>query len=129
MREQVKSMLQTIAPEQSLDALREAVSKLADQVLKDNAGLMLHLPDDFDECDMYIRTAPYSVEEAAYAGECKDLVRPSDGEWMACPADATVKLPIKGMSNRHSLCGIAEVLLRVLDGIEEWRTNLRKNNK
>lgn len=58
MREQVKSVLQTIAPEQSLDALREAVSKLADQVLKENAGLMLHLPDDIDECDMYIRKRP-----------------------------------------------------------------------
>lgn len=118
MREQVKSMLQTIAPEQSLDALREAVSKLADQVLKENAGLMLHLPDDFDECDMYIRTAPYSVEEAAYAGECKDLVRPSGGEWMACPADATVKLPISILNNRDSLFHIAEVLTRIHDSIQ-----------
>lgn len=118
MREQVKSMLQTIAPEQSLDALREAVSKLADQVLKENAELMLHLPDDIDECDMYIRTAPYSVEEAAYAGECKDLVRPSGGEWMACPADATVKLPISILNNRDSLFQIAEVLTRIHDSIQ-----------
>ena len=118
MREQVKSMLQTIAPEQSLDALREAVSKLADPVLKENAELMLHLPDDIDECDMYIRTAPYSVEEAAYAGECKDLVRPSGGEWMACPADATVKLPISILNNRDSLFQIAEVLTRIHDSIQ-----------
>ena len=106
-----------LSREHSIDEWRDAVMEVPDYVLKESVGLMPHVPDDYDERDKYLRTEVYNIEEILYAGECKDVVKPKNGEWNACPAYSEVRLPIKRLENVESLCQMMTALLKVLDGI------------
>ena len=106
-----------LSKEHSIDKWRDAVTEVADHVLKENVALMAHVPDDYDERDKDLRTEVYNIEEILYAGECKDVVKLKNGEWNACPAYSEVRLPIKRLENVESLCQMMTALLKVLDGI------------
>lgn len=106
-----------LSKEHSIDKWRDAVTEVADHVLKENVALMVHVPDDYDECDKNLRTEYYNIEETLYSGECKDVVKLKNGEWNACPANSEVRLPIKRLENVESLCQMMTALLKVLDGI------------
>lgn len=108
-----------LSKEHTIDEWRDAVTEVADHVLKESVGLMIHVPDDYDERDKNLRTEYYNIEETLYSGECKDVVKLKNGEWNACPANSEVRLPIKLLENVESLCQMMTALLKVLDGIRK----------
>ncbi len=103
--------------------------KVADLVEWKMVDAALHLPDDYDERDKYIRTQPYMVHDARYDGECKDLVKPVGSEWCICVASGGERIPINQLTDRESMCNAMEALCVVLSNLmkkkivtfREWR--------
>lgn len=104
---------------QSIREWHDDASKLADYVLKKNIEQMMHIPDDYDERDKYLRTVPYIIKETLYAGRCKDIVKLKNGEWNVCPLKSEVCIPIHHLEDEDSLRQVIDVLLKVSDGIQK----------
>lgn len=108
---------------------RKEVIKTADLVEWQRVDIALHLPDDYDERDKFIRTQPYRVHDALYDGECQDLVKPCGGEWHICTAPEGKRIAISAIADRESLHNVAEVLCEILSNqmkqkrmsFREWR--------
>ena len=109
-----------LCKEHSIDEWRDAVIEVAGHVLKENVGLMVHVPDDYDERDKYLRTTPYDIDETSYAGKCKDLVKLKDGKWDVCTTDSEKRLSISRLENRESLRQVMTALLKVFDEIHRY---------
>ena len=84
--------------------------------------IAVHLPDDYDERDKFIRSASFTLHDALYCGECKDFVKPVGGEWSVCAAGG-VRVPVGKLTDRGSMRNALEALLDVLENIP-WTRNL-----
>lgn len=108
---------------------RKELIETADLVEWKLVDSALHLPDDYDERDKFIRTQPYKVNDPLYTGECKDLVKPCNGEWHICASPNGERIAINALTNRASLHNIAETLCEILSNLmqnkslsfREWR--------
>lgn len=112
-----------------INRCRKELVKIADLVEWKMVDMALHLPDDYDERDKFIRTKPYRVHDALYDGECQDLVKPCGGEWHICTAPEGKRIAISAIADRESLHNVAEVLCEILSNqmkqkrmsFREWR--------
>ena len=121
-----------LSKEHTIDEWRDAVMEVAGHVLKENVALMVHVPDDYDERDKFIRTGAFALHDALYSGECKDFVKSAaDSEWYICAAEG-VRVPVRELTDRDSMRGALESLLEVLEnipctrtlGFREWRSGM-----
>lgn len=82
--------------------------------------IAVHLPDDYDERDKFIRTGAFTLHDALYSGECKDFVKSVGGEWCICAANGT-RVPVRELTDRNSMRGALEILLEILEKTPERR--------
>lgn len=83
----------------------------------------VHLPDDYDERDKFIRTASFTLHDTLYSGECKDFVKSAaDDEWYICTEPNGTRVPVCELTDRDSMRGALEQLLEVLENIPWTRT-------
>lgn len=100
---------------------RKEIRMAADYAEWRLVDVAVHLPDDYDERDKFIRTASFTSHDALYCGECKDLVKPVGGEWSVCTANG-VRVPVGELTDRDSMRNAMEALLDVLENIPRTRT-------
>ena len=100
---------------------RKEIRMAADYAEWRLVDVAVHLPDDYDERDKFIRTASFTLHDALYCGECKDLVKPVGGEWSVCTANG-VRVPVGELTDRDSMRNAMEALLDVLENIPRTRT-------
>lgn len=101
---------------------RKEIRMAADYAEWRLVDIAVHLPDDYDERDKFIRTASFTLHDALYCGECKDFVKPVGGEWSVCAAGG-VRVPVGELTDRGSMRNALEALLDVLENIP-WTRNL-----
>lgn len=101
---------------------RKEIRMAADYAEWRLVDIAVHLPDDYDERDKFIRTASFTLHDALYSGECKDFVKPVGGEWSVCAANG-VRVPVGELTDRGSMRNALEALLGVLENIP-WTRNL-----
>lgn len=97
------------------------IRKAADYAEWRLVDVAVHLPDDYDERDKFIRTASFTLHDVLYSGECKDFVKPVGGEWCIYTADG-VRVPVHKLTDRNSMRNALETLLKVLGNIPWTRT-------
>jgi hypothetical protein len=108
---------------------RKEVITAADHAEWKMVDIALHLPDDYDERDKFIRTSTFMVQDALYCGECKDIVKPVGGEWSICTSPAGERIAISALTDRKSLRTVHEQLIEILSNLSktgfrsfhEWR--------
>ena len=100
---------------------RKEIRMAADYAEWRLVDIAVHLPDDYDERDKFIRTGAFTLHDALYCGECKDFVKPVGGEWCICAANGT-RVPVNELTDRDSMRGALESLLQVLENIPWTRT-------
>ena len=86
----------------------------AELVERKMVSMAVHLPDDYDARDKYIRTPAYTVQDALYSGECKDLVKTVEGEWHLCTAPEGKPLAISTVTDRESLHRAMNALMEIV---------------
>lgn len=84
-----------------INRCRKEVIEIADLVEWKKVDMALHLPDDYDERDKFIRTKPYRINDALYDGECQDLVKPCGGEWCTCTKPEGERIAISALTDRE----------------------------
>lgn len=104
-----------------INRCRKELIEIADHVEWKLVDIALHLPDDYDERDKFIRTQSYKVSDPIYTGECQDLVKPCGGEWCICTVNGE-HIAISTLTDRESLHNIADAFCEIL-------TNLMQENK
>lgn len=104
-----------------INRCRKEIRMAADYTEWRLVDVAVHLPDDYDERDKFIRTASFTLHDALYSGECKDFVKPVGSGWCICAANGT-RVPVCELTDRDSMRGALEQLLEVLENIPWTRT-------
>jgi DNA-directed RNA polymerase sigma subunit (sigma70/sigma32) len=129
LRHNSKEQINNLFENAKIGRCRKEVITAADHAEWKMVDIALHLPDDYDERDKFIRTSTFMVQDALYCGECKDIVKPVGGEWSICTSPAGERIAISALTDRKSLRTVHEQLIEILSNLSktgfrsfhEWR--------
>ena len=115
-----------------INRCRKELIETAELVERKMVSMAVHLPDDYDESDKYIRTPSYTVQDAVYCGECKDLVKTTVGEWCLCTVPEGRHIAVSTVTDRESLHRAMNALMEIAANLiklevmplRHWRARL-----
>lgn len=101
---------------------RKELIETAELVERKMVCMAVHLPDDYDERDKYIRTPSYTIQDAIYCGECKDLLKTTVGEWCLCTAPDENHIAVSAITDRESLHHAMNALMEIVANLAKVET-------
>jgi hypothetical protein len=117
-----KGHIENLFANAKISRCRNEIIKVANCVEWKMVDTAVHLPDDYDERNKFIRSKPFIVQDALYNGECKDFVKVAGCEWFICTVHEEVRIPVLELTDRNSMRNAFESLMEILENLIERKT-------